>query len=175
MTSRWSRPIGTRRPSRLDLLDIPFNYGLDEITATGRRLVAHGTPVLKLHGCTNRGYCDCCRSVIRFEGIEDAVIRLGLLLNEHDFESFEDGALVANTLRSRRRMESSIDAAARKCPDCGVDVTLRVGTFSYRKDLNAHAFYTIWDKARTSLQFSREMALRRVFSARSRYRNSSLA
>jgi hypothetical protein len=28
---------------------------------------------------------------------------------------------------------------------------LRVATFSYRKDLNPHAFYTIWDKARTGL------------------------
>lgn len=150
VTTNWD----TEAESALELLGIHFNYGLDEITGTGRRPAAHGTPVLKLHGCTNRGYCDCCRSVIRFEGIEDAVIRLELLLNEHDFESFEDSAQAVNTLRSRRRMENSLYAAARKCPDCGVDVTLRVGTFSYRKDLNAHAFYTIWDKARTSLQFA---------------------
>ena len=46
------------------------------------------------------------------------------------------------------------DAALSKCNDCGVRLGLRVGTFSYRKDLNPHAFYTIWDKARSDLIFA---------------------
>jgi hypothetical protein len=105
-----------------------------------------------LHGCTNRGYCDCCRNIIHFKGIEDAVTQLDLLLDEGDFELFEGGKQFADDLR--RKMEQPRYAAARKCPDCGVRLSLRVATFSYRKDLNAHAFYTIWDKARTSLQFA---------------------
>lgn len=148
VTSNWD----TEAESYLDLLGVRFNYGVDEVTPSERLPPAFGVPVLKLHGCTNRAYCDCCRSLIRFEGIEDAVIRLGLLLDQGDFELFGGGAQLASVLR--RRTEQRLYAAARSCPDCGVQLGLRLATFSYLKDLNPHAFYTIWDKARTSLQLA---------------------
>ena len=147
VTTNWD----AEAESSLELLGIPINYGLDEITAIERQAPADGVSVLKLHGCANRGFCDCCRSIIRFEGIEDAVIRLRLLLDEEDFKLFEDGTESANILRA---LTGRSNRALGKCHDCDVRLGLRVGTFSYRKDLSPDAFYTIWDKARTNLQFA---------------------
>jgi hypothetical protein len=151
VTTNWD----CEAESYLDLLQLTFNYGLDEITQTGRQPPAKGLPVLKLHGCTNRGYCDCCRSIIRFEGIEEAVVRLHLLLKEEDFRLFEGSERAVEVLR-RLKMAHGAHTAARACPDCGVGISLRVGTFSYRKDLSPHAFYTVWDKAQTGLQLARK-------------------
>jgi hypothetical protein len=137
----------------LELLGIPQNYGLDEITDAERSPPGDGTPVLKLHGCINRGYCDCCRTLIRFEGIANAVIALQLLLNPEDFELFEGGQDLADGLR-RTQPACFVSSAMRNCFGCGVRLSLRVATFSYRKDLSADAFYTVWDKARASLQMA---------------------
>jgi hypothetical protein len=146
VTTNWD----TEAESSLELLGIPVNYGLDEIGTTQRQPPTWEIPVLKLHGCINRGYCDCCRSIIRFGGIENAVTRLGLLLDEGDFGLFEGGTRLADDLR--RQMERPSYAGLNTCSVCGVRLSLRVATFSYRKDLSADAFYTVWDKARTGLQ-----------------------
>jgi hypothetical protein len=149
VTTNWD----TEAEGCLQLLGIRPNYGLDEITETERLPPGEGIPVLKLHGCINRGYCDCCRSLIRFEGIENAVISLQLLLGPEDFELFDGGKELADILR-KMQMKRSAYSVLRKCGGCGAPVSLRVATFSYRKDLSADAFYTVWDKARTSLQLA---------------------
>jgi hypothetical protein len=149
VTTNWD----TEAEWCLELLGIPLNYGLDEITETDRLPPGEGIPVLKLHGCINRGYCDCCRTLIRFKGIENAVISLRLLLDPEDFELFDAGREVADGLR-RMQVKPSVYSAMGKCWGCGARVSLRVATFSYRKDLSADAFYTVWDKARTSLQLA---------------------
>jgi len=111
-------------------------------------------PVLKLHGSVDRGYCDCCRRVVRFEGIENAVVRLELLLDDRDFDLFDGGAELGRRLRARRSANDTSYAVMRKCWDCGAPLRMRLGTFSYRKELSAHAFNEIWDGARASLQLA---------------------
>jgi hypothetical protein len=147
VTTNWD----TEAEDCLTMLGKSVNYGLDEMNISGRQAPRGEIPVLKLHGCINQGYCDCCRDNIRFEGIGEATVRLALLLDEEDFRLFPDSENLAEYLKEARK-GNRMYSAARLCPECGVRVGLRVGTFSFRKDLNPHAFYTIWDKARSSLR-----------------------
>jgi hypothetical protein len=125
------------------------NYGLDVITDGKRRPPPDGIPILKLHGCVNRGYCDCCKALISFGSqLKNVVVNNRLLLEPDDFVAFEQDK-AAEILRRDKRSRQT-----RQCLGCGGRITARVATFSFRKDLNPHAFYTIWDKAYTSLQLA---------------------
>jgi hypothetical protein len=142
VTTNWDSEVEWS----LDLLKVPFNFGVDEIAPNGRRTSREGVPVLKLHGSTNHGYCDTCRMLINFgDQAVDAAVGKKLLLEPSDFRLFRREDL------ARRLEQDRLNAAVRTCR-CGGRIGARVGTFSYRKDLNPHAFYTIWDKAETALQ-----------------------
>jgi hypothetical protein len=146
VTTNWD----TEAESCLGMMGIPFNYGVDEITSNGRQPPGDGVRFLKLHGCADLGYCDCCRATIRFgEQLDAAVVNLGLLLEAEDFRLFAGGKPLADGLERDRT-----GAILRRCHGCGGRIGTRVGTFSYRKDLNPHAFYAIWDQAQTSLQLA---------------------
>lgn len=106
--------------------------------------------VLKLHGCINRAYCDCCRTVVGVD-ITKAVPSLDLLLRPDDFRLF-DPALAQELLERQTEERMGLYRALRACPYCGVELGVRIGTFSYRKDLNPSAFYSVWDKAQADLQ-----------------------
>jgi len=125
-----------------------INYGLDVITDGKRQSPPDGTQVLKLHGCVNKGYCDCCKALISFGSQENVVVNQRLLLEPEDFTALGE-AEAADILRRDKCFQQ-----IRQCLGCGGRITARVATFSYRKDLNPHAFYTIWDKAYTSLQLA---------------------
>jgi hypothetical protein len=128
---------------------VDVNYGLDVIRDGQRHPPPDGVPILKLHGCLNRGYCDCCKALIGFGSQQgNVVVSERLLLEPDDFTAFgEDKA--AEILR-RDKYSKKI----RQCLGCGGRVTARIATFSYHKDLNPHAFYTIWDNAYTNLQLA---------------------
>jgi hypothetical protein len=72
-----------------------------------------------------------------------------LLLEASDFRLFKEGQELAKRLERDR-----IVRKIRICLGCGGRIGARVGTFSYRKDLNPHAFYTIWDRAESGLQLA---------------------
>lgn len=106
--------------------------------------------VLKLHGCINRAYCDCCRTIIGVD-VTKAVPSLDLLLRPDDFRLFDEA--VAQALIKRQSEERmGLYRALRRCQFCGVELGVRIGTFSYRKDLNPSAFYSVWDRAQADLQ-----------------------
>lgn len=148
ITTNWD----TEAEWALEFLNIPFNYGMREINVKGDD--QRGVPVLKLHGSVDRGYCNCCRRIVRFEGVENAVVRLELLLDDRDFDLFDGGAEPARHLRERRSAKHTSFVAMRHCQDCGAPLGMRLATFSYRKDLSAQAFHEVWDAAQTSLQFA---------------------
>jgi hypothetical protein len=130
----------------LELLHIPHHDGVDVITETGTQPPGMGVPILKLHGSTNRGYCDCCRMLVSFgEQLVEQVVNLKLLLEPDDFRLFGEEDLADRLARSRRW---------RTCTGCGGSIGMRVATFSYRKDMNPHAFHAIWGGAQTSLQLA---------------------
>jgi SIR2-like domain len=144
VTTNWD----TEAEWNLDLLGIPFNYGVDVITRSGRNPPVDGIPVLKLHGSTNHGYCDTCRMLVNFgDQVVNAAVSLKLLLEPSDFSLLRRKDLARKLERDR------LNTITRTC-GCGGRIGARVGTFSYRKDLNPHAFYTIWDKAASSLQMA---------------------
>jgi hypothetical protein len=130
----------------LELLRIPHNDGVDVITETGTQPPVEGVPILKLHGSTDRGYCDCCRMPVSFgEQLVESVVNLSLLLEPDDFRLFGEEELADRLARSRRM---------RTCTGCGGLIGIRIATFSYRKDMNPHAFNAIWGGAETSLQLA---------------------
>ena len=130
----------------LDMLNISHNDGVDVITLTGWRPPEKEVPILKLHGSVNRGYCDCCRMLVSFgEQLVESVVNLNLLLEPGDFRLFGEAELADRLDRSRRW---------RTCTCCGGSIGMRVATFSYRKDMNPHAFQAIWGRAETDLQLA---------------------
>ena len=150
ITSNWDAEV----ESSLEGLQIPFMYG-DENGSAAESATPFQISVLKLHGCISRAYCDCCRDVIRLRGMSDPVKRLGLLLHQKDFELFDGSEEPARLLTQRQR--NHFNSKARACPRCGAPLSLRVGTFSYRKDLNT--LYSIWDNARDSLKLAEKWLL----------------
>ncbi len=148
VTTNWD----VEAESCLESLGIAFNHGEDEIVGTNRRPPAKGVRVLKLHGCVNLGYCDCCRVPVRFRGLGEAVTSLELLLKEEDLLVFKGDEMVARQAEPEGWIWPRVRAAARQCPACGAWLGARVGTFSYRKDFNPYAFYDTWSNAQTSLQ-----------------------
>jgi hypothetical protein len=137
----------------LESLGLNFNHGVDEIVGRERRTPEVGVHVLKLHGCVNQGYCDCCRMPVRFPGLDGAVASLDLLLTEEDFRMF-DGEELVREMKTQGLIWPRVKGVLRNCGVCGATLGARVGTFSYRKDLNPDAFYDTWSIARTSLQFA---------------------
>lgn len=126
-----------------------INYGLDVIRDGQRHSPPAGVPILKLHGCLNRGYCDCCKALISFGSqLDNVIVNAKLLLEPDDFRALHEEK-AAEILQ-----QDKLSRQVRKCLGCGGRITARIATFSYRKDLNPNAFYTIWDEAYTTLQLA---------------------
>lgn len=146
ITTNWD----CEAEANLDRLGISFTYGLDEVSFGERRPPNAGVPLLKLHGSIHQGYCDCCRMLTNFgEQVVDAAVSQILLLEPSDFSLLCRSDL-AETI-GRHRHSNIIRTCA-----CGGRIGVRVGTFSYRKDLNPHAFYTVWDRAYTGLLIAKK-------------------
>lgn len=126
---------------------IDFNYGVEEVTTAGKPIEREGNiSLLKLHGCVNTGYCDCCQCVTRLDyGQEQAVVKLNLLLDPDDFMLLGAGPGLTDMLRNNPKQE-----VLGACGVCRARLGTRVATFTYRKDLQEYR--AVWDAARTSLQ-----------------------
>jgi NAD-dependent SIR2 family protein deacetylase len=121
-----------------------FKYLIGERYLSGRPDLMAGISILKLHGSANWGYCECCRNLITPElGLGKIAINFQLLLEPDDFRLFPGGEDVARDIEG-------VDL--RRCPVCGGRWSVRVATFSYRKDLSVAAFQAIWDEALSSLR-----------------------
>jgi len=145
ITTNWD----SEAESYLGLLNIPFTFGLDEVTLDGRRPPSDGVLISKLHGSVDWGYCDSCRTLTTFgDQTVHAVVSQRLLLEPGDFNLLGRKDLATKLGHDRT------NTAVRTC-GCGGRIGVRVATFSYRKDLNPHAFYTIWDKAASGLQLAK--------------------
>jgi hypothetical protein len=133
----------------LDAQCTPFNYGVEEVTAAGMPIEREGNiSLLKLHGSTNTGYCDCCQSLTRLDyGFEQAVVRLKLLLDPDDFRLLGAHPELTDLLRNNPKRDS---LAA--CGVCRTRLGTRIATFTYRKDLEEHQ--AVWAAARTGLQLA---------------------
>ena len=133
----------------LEGLGIDFNYGVEEVSTAGTPVVREGDiSLLKLHGCINTAYCDCCQIVTRLNyGREQAVVSLNLLLDPDDFKLLGGTPDLADLLRN-----NPDDSVRSKCGQCHARLGTRVATFTYRKDLQE--YHDVWDTARTGLQLA---------------------
>jgi hypothetical protein len=126
----------------LDRQGAPFFYSRQSDVRRPPELVA-GTPIWKLHGSGNWGYCDVCRNLITSEiTLGKTTVRFGWLLEAEDFRLFRGGGKLAQNLGT----------AFRECVGCGGRTAVRVATFSHRKHLDVPFFQSIWDDARESLR-----------------------
>jgi len=110
-----------------------INYGLDVIRDGQRRPPPAGVPILKLHGCLNRGYCDCCKALMSFGSqLDNVIVNERLLLEPDDFFALCEVKAAKILRRDKRSLQ------VRKCLGCGGRITARIATFSYRKDRVLH-------------------------------------
>jgi hypothetical protein len=96
----------------------------------GRRLL-----VAKMHGSINWLYCDCCRRAF-------------------SVPMQEVGKLAAQVLSPDEVQELYGESAPPRlaCPRCGVDLGVRLATFSFQKALRAPMFETSWLEAEKALR-----------------------
>jgi len=137
----------------LDAQCTDFNYGVEQIAADGRPVELVGNvSLLKLHGCVNMAYCDCCQqwTILNYRllhGSHQAVVKLKLLLNPVDFLLLGGDAGLADLLRNNPKHE-----VLSVCSACHARLGTRIATFTYRKDLQE--YHAVWDAAKTSLQLA---------------------
>ncbi len=133
---------------------INFNYGVEEVGPDGAPVDREGnTSVLKLHGCVNTAYCDCCQKVTRLAyGLEQPVVKLNLLLDPDDFRLLGAVPGIVDLLQKYRLIPDLQRRHHEVLRACGVcHVWGRVSrAFTYRKELQV--YHEVWDAARTSLQ-----------------------
>jgi NAD-dependent SIR2 family protein deacetylase len=93
--------------------------------------------IAKMHGSINWLYCDCCRRA--YSVPVDKVSRLGVQVLKLE----EAAELYGKKAPSRL-----------ECPSCGVDLGVRLATFSYRKALRAPMFESSWLEAEKALRYA---------------------
>jgi NAD-dependent SIR2 family protein deacetylase len=127
---------------------LPFNYGVDDVTPDGKPVEPEGgVSLLKLHGCVNMSYCECCQAGTRLEySSSQAVTDYELLLHPSDFLLLGADAALADLLKGQ------LKEALSTCRVCGARLGVPVLTFTYRKDLEK--FRVVWDLAKTALQLA---------------------
>jgi hypothetical protein len=104
--------------------------------------------LLKLHGCVNMSYCDCCQQWTRLGyGSPQAAVDMELLLDSCDFRLLGADAALADRLKGNQ-WHQRLGA----CWTCGAPLEVPVLTFTYRKDLEK--FRVVWDAAKTALQLA---------------------
>jgi hypothetical protein len=128
---------------------IPFNYGVGEVTPDGTPVEQEGDiTLLKLHGCVNMSYCDCCQQWTRLGyGSPQAATDYELLLDARDFRLLGADAALADHLKGNQ-WHQRLGA----CWACGTPLEVPVLTFTYRKDVEK--FRSVWDGAKTALQLA---------------------
>jgi len=123
------------------------NYGIDNYYLTsGSPSSKKGIMICKLHGSANWNYCDSCRRI--FEGerqTRKSALRNWTFIRQDDLETLEvnDVGLDEDILRNNSN-----------CHFCGVVLSARVATFSYKKALSFFQFQAVWDKALSVLRES---------------------
>jgi hypothetical protein len=123
----------------LDLaFDIQYSPDIEPQEIKGGKLVdfeslENTLRVSKVHGSINWLYCDCCR-----RSFSIPIKNIEALANQV-LKKEEAKVLYGNSKR--------ID-----CPKCGVDLSVRLATFSYRKALRAPMFESSWLQAEKSLR-----------------------
>ena len=83
--------------------------------------------VAKMHGSINWLYCDCCRRSYSVPVHQVSRLASQVLKNEEEEELYGE--------KARARLV---------CPSCGVDLGVRLATFSYQKALRAPIFESSW-------------------------------
>ena len=118
------------------------------LNAEGPGLPFRDISLLKLHGCVNMSYCDCCQQWNRLDyGSWQAVTDYELLLDACDFRLLGADAAVADLLK-RDQLHERLG----QCWACSARLGVPVLTFTYRKDLQK--FRVVWDAAKTVLQLA---------------------
>lgn len=139
ITTNWDAHV----ESILEEAKLPFNYGGEEITLGGKR---GDISLLKLHGCVNMSYCECCQQWNPLVGSWQAVTDYELLLDACDFLLLGADAALADLLKGQ------LKEALSACRVCGARLGVPVLTFTYRKDLEK--FRVVWDLAKPALQLA---------------------
>ncbi len=93
--------------------------------------------IAKVHGSINWLYCDCCRRTFSVPMRQVPLLASQVLKHEESLELYNERA-------SRRVL----------CPFCGVDLSVRLATFSYRKALSTSSFESSWLLAEKQLRRS---------------------
>jgi hypothetical protein len=153
VTTNWDDHIEWIRDSQ----NTGFNYGVEEVDTAGAPIEREGNiSLLKLHGCVNTGYCDCCQKFTRLTyGLGQPVVKLNLLLDPDDFRLLGASPGIVDLLEEYRQIPDLLrrhHEALRACGVCHARLETRVATFTYRKELQVH--HDVWDAARTSLQLA---------------------
>jgi len=120
----------------LERLGLACNHGEGLFDETGGLLKTEGTPILKLHGSLDFGYCDSCRALVNIQGLYGD---LKLYLDPNDLKLFPGGEDVATTLPPE--CVTSCFSCQRRWSGG------RLATFSYRKDLAPAFLQKTWDEA----------------------------
>jgi len=95
--------------------------------------------IAKMHGSINWLYCDCCRRTFSVPIDQVTWLASQVLKGEEERKLYGDAALP-------RLM----------CPDCRVDLGVRLATFSYQKALRTHMFESSWMEAEKALRSARK-------------------
>lgn len=122
-----------------------YNYGIDNYYLTSGRLSSKsGIMICKLHGSANWNYCDSCRRI--FEGerqTRKSALKNWTFIRQDDLETL--GVNIVDLDEDILRNNSN-------CYFCGVILSARVATFSYKKALSFFQFQSVWDKALSVLR-----------------------
>ena len=127
--------------------DFPFHYSPeirpvtinedDEVEPRRIDKDAKSLLIAKMHGSINWLYCDCCRRA--YSVPVENVARLGVQVLKRD----------EATKLFRKKAPTRLD-----CPHCGVDLGVRLATFSYQKALRAPMFESSWLEAEKALRYA---------------------
>ena len=139
ITTNWDVAAERFLGNRADLW-----YGFQAQYVDGGPVPRSELALLKLHGSSNWMYCDSCRRIYikTIVGCKEA-LHGWTYLHKDDFRQFPPDQIDLDRLGERQRHH---------CNHCGLDLSARVATFSYRKALGFFQFQSVWDKALESMR-----------------------
>jgi len=106
--------------------------------------------LLKVHGSANWIYCDNCHRLY-YEKPEEggkSTIHRFVLIEPEDFQ------ILGAPQKLVKKVKKIKKSRGKKCPYCNNQLSTRVATFSYRKDLSISQFRTLWEYAFKTLSES---------------------
>ena len=136
-------------------MDLNYHYGIEtfpppveinsaeDIEPDSNR----GILLCKLHGSSNWNYCDSCRRVYAGEFHQGKTTLSNLtFLKSQDYEVLDYTDSEINEFEDVDRIRKD-NNEVRNCSFCNIELSARIGTFSYTKSLNFFQFQAVWDAA----------------------------